>query len=660
MAFFYAPAGVIEVYDKESGLPDNRVTAITIAGENQLIAGFGNGEIWALERKSGEWNPMITFSGSGFIRDLFYDNDNERLLAGAEGLFVYANGLWERVEKTINGHLFSVGNRITTSPKLERIWSCDHGGFTVTEARYFTPTVLNHGYGQRTYIVREDFNGRVWVGRPAGLFEWKNDSLQGRQDLHPAFSLRVEDFALLPDSSLAVATKGGGLVFWKDGRTEQLTTNEGLSADMMENVYAAPDGTVWAGTLNGLNRITGTWGHRQVQCLTVFNGLPSNEINRVLTMGEEVWVATSKGLVHFLPKEKNLYAPVPLIDFVSVNNQKVDHSQPLSLGPNQNNLTLHFSAINYAMNGKIPYRYRFEGSPWTTILIRTVNFPALPAGERRFEVQAQNEDGVWSESAVLQFKIQPPWYATWWARSVAAAALALCIFAFLIIRTRRLEKAHQIQMQMTELERAALQAQMNPHFIFYCLNSIQNFILQNEKESAISYLGSFAALVRSMLNASVSGSIPLADEIKLLNNYLSLEKLRFKDRFDFEVTVAEGIDVYEVKIPPLLVQPYVENAVLHGISNKEIDGEVSVHFEKKDSFMEVTIKDNGPGISSDNELKNTGASHKSVGMSITKKRLELLSKNHLNDAVKMEAGRDASGNASGTLVRIRIKLEDRP
>jgi hypothetical protein len=390
-----------------------------------------------------------------------------------------------------------------------------------------------------------------------------------------------------------------------------------------------------------------------VKRITVFNGLPSNEINRVATVGNELWVATSKGLVHFLPKEKNHYAPVPEIDVVLVNNRPINHSKRLSLGPNQNNLTIRFSAINYSMNGKIPYRYRFTGSPWTTTLTRSVNLPVLPAGERRFEVQAQNEDGIWSESAVLRFEIQPHWYATWWARSAAAVALALGVFMFLKIRTKRLEKAHEMQLQMANLERSALQAQMNPHFIFNCLNSIQNFILQNEKESAISYLGSFAALVRSMLNASVSGSIALADEIKLLNNYLALEKLRFKGRFDFEVTVAEGIDVYEVKIPPLLIQPYVENAVLHGMSNKEAEGKVAVHFEKKTSFMEITVEDNGPGMSKENVHKYPGPAHKSVGMSITKKRLELLAKNRQNSEVRIEPG-----SASGTVVHIRIELEE--
>jgi hypothetical protein len=648
---FYAPAEAFEVYDKESGLPDNRVTAISISNKNQLFAGLGNGEIWELEPEAGKLDQLPPSPGSGSIRDLIFVGD--QLWAGHGGLFVYSEGVWDQAREVENGNVFSMGNRITASPSENRIWSCDHNGFMNYEPGDPKPIVLLRGYGQRTYVVREDFNGRVWVGRPAGLFEWKNDSLQSRQNLHPAFTLRVEDIALLPDSSLAIATKGGGLVFWKNGRTEQLTTNEGLSADMMENVYAAPDGTVWAGTLNGLNRITGTWGQRQVKRITVFNGLPSNEINRVATVGNELWVATSKGLVHFLPKEKNHYAPVPEIDVVLVNNRPINHSKRLSLGPNQNNLTIRFSAINYSMNGKIPYRYRFTGSPWTTTLTRSVNLPVLPAGERRFEVQAQNEDGIWSESAVLRFEIQPHWYATWWARSAAAVALALGVFMFLKIRTKRLEKAHEMQLQMANLERSALQAQMNPHFIFNCLNSIQNFILQNEKESAISYLGSFAALVRSMLNASVSGSIALADEIKLLNNYLALEKLRFKGRFDFEVTVAEGIDVYEVKIPPLLIQPYVENAVLHGMSNKEAEGKVAVHFEKKTSFMEITVEDNGPGMSKENVHKYPGPAHKSVGMSITKKRLELLAKNRQNSEVRIEPG-----SASGTVVHIRIELEE--
>jgi sensor histidine kinase YesM len=207
------------------------------------------------------------------------------------------------------------------------------------------------------------------------------------------------------------------------------------------------------------------------------------------------------------------------------------------------------------------------------------------------------------------------------------------------------------------LERAALQAQMNPHFIFNCLNSIQNYILQSEKESAILYLGRFAGLVRSVLNASVSGKISLEEELSLLNNYLALEKLRFKDRFTYEVKVAENLNVFDVYIPPLLIQPYVENALLHGISGKVSGGEVSVFFEKKANDLEVSIQDNGVGMTGNGTKAKSTISHKSFGMSITRNRLELLKNKQENEVVHTRTIYDKHGQISGTKVTILIGLK---
>jgi len=657
---FYTPADAFDVYDTESGLPDNKVTAISLEGEEQAFAGLGNGEVWKLGQGTGTWDKLPAFPGSGAVRDLFYDSDNNKLLAGANGLYVYSDGFWKQIKDIQNGKVSSMGNRITRSPTNGRLWSCDHNGFMANDLQSLAPLSLLTGYGHRTYIVQEDFSGRVWVGSPTGLFEWENDSLASRQNLHPAFDLRVEDIALMPDSTLAVATKGGGVVFWKNGKSEQITTSQGLTADMLECIHASSDASVWAGTLNGLNRISGSWGSREVEQITTAHGLPSNEINRVATWGDRVWVATSKGLVSFLPKEKNLTATSPILSALLANNVPMPLATPLRLYHNQNNLTIRFFAINYKMNGKIPYRYRMGSNAWTTTLSRSANFPALPPGERRFEVQAQNEDGVWSKSTVLQFEILPPWYDTWWARSLGLLVAALLALGFYNYRTRQLKEAHRIQLQMVELERSALQAQMNPHFIFNCLNSIQNFILQNEKADAIQYLGSFAALVRSMLNASVAGKISLAEEIKLLNNYLSLEKLRFKNRFDYVVGVAPDMDVFEVKFPPLLVQPYVENAVLHGIAGRERGGRVEVFFKKKKNQLEVTIQDNGLGIPPDKDRYKPTRAHRSVGMSITQNRLKLLADGRMGNKVKIGPLQNESGKVEGTEVVIYIGLTEKP
>ncbi|WP_353485069.1 histidine kinase [Haliscomenobacter sp.] len=654
---FYAPANAFLIHDQKTGLPDEKVTALTLKNEKEVYVGLGNGEIWSRQPKSEKWMKLTSIPGKGSIRDLYFDHQAQRLWAGRDNLVYLQQNKWIEYSATLEREKsITTANRITTSPTGERLWLSNHMGFMSIEFPQMKLANLQMGHGQRTYVVREDFMRRVWVGRPEGLFELKDGILLERQNLHPAFALRVEDIVLLPDSTLAVATKGGGIVFWKNGKHEQLTTAQGLCADMLECVYADEKGVVWAGTLNGLNRISGSWGKRKVEAITVAHGLPSNEISRITSSGENVWVATSKGLVHFSKKPINHFSPRPILASVLANNQPLDLSKPLALLWNKNNLEINFFAINFKMNGKIPYRYRMDGGAWAQTLNGSLNFPALPPGQRFFEVQAQNEDGIWSAPTSLRLAIHPPWWDTWWFRiGTIVVALSMLFFVYKY-RIGRLKKQNQIQQQITELERAALQAQMNPHFIFNCLNSIQNYILQNEKESAILYLGRFAGLVRSVLNASVAGKIRLEDELNLLNNYLALEKLRFKDRFTYEVKTADGFNVFELSIPPLLVQPYVENALLHGMSGKTSGGKVSVLFKKIANYLEVSIQDNGTGFNGESGPGKNAKKHKSFGMSITSNRLKLLADKKENEAVHTRSILDEHGQVCGTKVTILIGL----
>ena len=656
---FYAPSKTLLVYDQGTGLPDNRVTALTIKNDHELYAGFRNGAIWQLDKTQEKWTALPKIPEKGAVNDLYFSPLQQQLWAGLVGLSYLKDHRWYSSANQLNGKLVRTAERITPSPTGERLWLSNFRGFTSLALPSLTYANLHRGYSQRTYTVREDYTGRVWVGRPAGLFEWVGDTLVSHQQRHPAFSLRIEDLVLLPDSTLVLATKGGGIVYWKGDQFEQITTAQGLTADMLECLHADAHGVLWAGTLNGLNRISGTWGQREVTQLTVAHGLPSNEINRIRTQGDDVWIATNKGLIRFRNHLSNNAAPPPSITGVLANNQLVNLSQlPLCLSANQNNLTINFTAINYTMDGHIPYRFRMDEGAWTTTTNRSLNFPELSPGERCFEVQAQNEDGVWSAAATLKLVVLPPWWATWWARSIALLALALVGFVAYKSRTRQLKRAHKTQLQIAELERAALQAQMNPHFIFNCLNSIQNFILQNDQHAAILYLGNFASLVRSMLNASVAGRILLTEEVDLLDNYLKLEQLRFKNRFTYTIKVAPGVDVLGIKIPPLLVQPYVENAVKHGISDKVKDGKVGISFAQKMGYLEVVIEDNGAGMATENGQPKNDLSRKSFGMSITRNRLHLLSGKQEPNTVKCIPLYDTEGRVAGTQVVILIWLAE--
>jgi len=205
----------------------------------------------------------------------------------------------------------------------------------------------------------------------------------------------------------------------------------------------------------------------------------------------------------------------------------------------------------------------------------------------------------------------------------------------------------------------ALRAQMNPHFIFNCLNSINRFILKNEPQAASDYLTQFSRLIRLVLNNSKKAWIPLEDEIDMLRLYLDMEKLRFKDAFTYDFVCGDGVDPSSLFIPPLLIQPFVENAIWHGLMHKKGRGQVTLSFFVENDMLHCSIIDNGVGRSIPAQSGDTSSNaHKSMGIRITRDRLALINK-ELNDEkviFSIEDMVDQSGMASGTKVNLSIKF----
>jgi hypothetical protein len=338
-----------------------------------------------------------------------------------------------------------------------------------------------------------------------------------------------------------------------------------------------------------------------------------------------------------------------------VNGRKSTRFGEQELGHNENDLSFHFITINHLQAGRISYRFRLDGGNWNYTTDPSANFAALPPGSHAFEVQSQNEDGVWSGTLQKPFTIRPPWWRSWWFYGLLAMAVGGASYAFFRYRTGLLKKELAIQQQITDLERKALQAQMNPHFIFNCLNSIQRLILEKDEKSATAYLTHFAKLLRSTLNASTSGEVSLQEEMDLLDNYLLLEKLRFKDAFHYEISADPSLDKFSISFPPMLIQPFVENALKHGMVGKEQGGLVQVRFAAEDGrHIKASITDNGLGLGA-----SSHDAHKSLATSLTKRRLELINgsvSSQKSELVTMKELKSEEGYIMGTCVEVRIAV----
>jgi sensor histidine kinase YesM len=215
------------------------------------------------------------------------------------------------------------------------------------------------------------------------------------------------------------------------------------------------------------------------------------------------------------------------------------------------------------------------------------------------------------------------------------------------------------QIRMLEFQNSALRSQMNPHFIFNALNAIQGYTAQGDKLAANRFLSRFSKLIRTALQHSRVTKVPLEDDLSSLKNYLELEQLRFQDSFDFQIKVADNIDKTEVTIPSMLIQPFVENAIVHGLANLERKGKIDIDFKQKNDSLFITITDNGIGIEASKKQKaGIASSHKSVGMTITKRRLEMLSGNSETGNIEVQELKDENGKVVGTKVTLQIPLEE--
>jgi tetratricopeptide (TPR) repeat protein len=226
------------------------------------------------------------------------------------------------------------------------------------------------------------------------------------------------------------------------------------------------------------------------------------------------------------------------------------------------------------------------------------------------------------------------------------------------VKNERLQS--QLQHKATELEMQALRAQMNPHFIFNCLSSVNRFILKNETEAASDYLTRFSRLIRLVLIHSSSSKISLKDEIEMLKLYLEMEQLRFRNAFDYTISFSNSIDPENIFIPPLLLQPFCENAIWHGLVHKETKGVLNITMSKEVQQLYCIIEDNGIGRAKAGEFKNrTGDLHKSLGLKITGERLALINKETgSNTSYVIEDLVDEKGDAIGTRVLLSIHCEE--
>ncbi|MCB9314890.1 MAG: histidine kinase [Lewinellaceae bacterium] len=656
---FYTPSLASGIVEGVSGMRADIGKGVVSDGAGHLYFGTQNGRLFDLDLQR-QTARDITPGTVNHIFTLYFDDVNQMLLCSGLNMAFYQKGKW-RKDKIVWPYYSKKGfatasSRVARTDNPDYLWLSSFTALSLIDwknRRGIETTGITLNKRMRFNAVSLDATGRVWTSTNTGMQEYRERQLLLPKEKHPAFLQPAYDMQLLADSSLVFCPRGYGVAFWKPGSgkpPQVIGEAQGLIFNKVDRLYQEPGGAIWACTERGASRISPDRQH--IENFTVKTGLPSNRVSQVALAGGWYWLATGGGLFRMAGKLPKAPMPPPLLEAIDVYGVRYPAGSLIRLPHDSSSIRIEWVALHYRSNGDIAYRYRLstgnDAPNWTKTTDRQVNFSKLLPGSYRFEVQAQDESGAWGEAIAQEFIIRPAWWATWWARSTAGLLIGLLAIAAYRYRTNQIRTESRLKEEMLQLERSALQAQMNPHFIFNCLNSIQHFILENDADSAVLYLARFAKLVRSNLQVSVAGSVRLEEEVQMLDHYLALERLRFKQLFDYTIEVDKRLDRVNTHLPPLVVQPFVENAVLHGMKGRERGGLIKIVFGREDGYLHVTVLDNGSGVQSrSNEIGKP-----SLGRSITQRRLELLSRQTADKTVSVQYLEPADG--FGTIVRIRL------
>lgn len=340
------------------------------------------------------------------------------------------------------------------------------------------------------------------------------------------------------------------------------------------------------------------------------------------------------------------------------------YKEDLMLRKDQRDITFQYVLPNPLDPATVTYQYMLEGydSDWITTDQRRVRYPKLPGGSYRFMVRAkERNEQMWTNVTSLGISIPKRVTEFWWFWSIIAVlflSMVVLINRLLLSEQKTERLKAEFEHQLSEIQMQALRAQMNPHFLFNSLNSIKYFAISKSKDETAAYLSKFSLLVRAILNNSKSRTISLKDELDALQLYIEIEHLRLDGKFDYHIDIDSGIHIKQAQIPPMILQPYVENAIWHGLMHKDGRGKLLVQVKDMGHQIQCIIEDNGIGRLKASEFRGKQTDHKkSVGMQITSDRIALINRIYQIDTqVHVIDLMDANGIATGTRVVINIPL----
>ncbi|MCO6480018.1 MAG: histidine kinase [Phaeodactylibacter sp.] len=657
-----------------------------------VIQGEG---LYILDRQTGEWSIVRApeqfydsqggFPGQKILRlrngkvllvgsnNLYYFHEKERRLEYIPLPFQEKAPFFRAVAEGVDGEVW-VGSR------RRGLFRVNLDSRTV---RHYEAELQEGDVNRSTWIERllQDSRGNIWIRAASGFSVYirKKDKVVNfpaiGADGHGDNSFGdIWGFAEDRNGRLWVAggEEGLGVVNLdtpEQGIIRKYTRKDGLKTDNVLNVICDNSGMLWLNGGRGLVRFNPAT--LENEWFGPGYGIPAKNSNAfALLSSGELAIGARMGIYFFHPDHlrANPEQPVPYLTSFKVFDEETTLPQEgeLRLSFRQNFFSFEFSAIGFNLPEQNTFAYQLVGVDEDWVYAgkrRFASYTNIPGGRYQFRLKAANNEGVWNpEPYTLDIFITTPWWKAWWFWVSLGAFLLLDTVLFVRWRIAQVRKKEAMKAdfdrKLANVELNALRAQMNPHFIFNCLNSIDYYILKNDTDKASDYLNRFSRLIRLILQNSRSEYVNLKDELESLKLYIEMESLRFEQQFDYAVKVARGLRIEEIEIPPMLLQPYVENAIWHGLVHKEGKGRLDLAITRDNGALHCVIEDNGIGREEAKRLRSkTATRRKSMGMAITQDRISMINKLYnANASVKVIDLKDESGQGRGTRVELWIPL----
>ncbi len=494
------------------------------------------------------------------------------------------------------------------------------------------------------------------VGTSDGLTIYNYNSKTFKNLSHPYFKFGINYLSRFQNKTY-IAHENGLTVFEDTTLIQQIGEHQ-LTSIKKIKFY---QNRIWIATLDGLY-ICDT----QFNPIVIYNktnGLLSNTINDIVFNGNNCCICTDKGITTCTIDDLLKLPRVPnklFITSIDAEGEFLElENNTIYLKSNQTDIMIGFSSPLYVKPNKQYYRYKYDKGNFS-IENRQVHLTSIEGGKHHLEIICSYDGINWSEPIAITIKKEIPFRQTIWfiLLIIAGVIILFLVITLITIKQIRLKASKRVQdeRQVNLLKHQAMNSLMSPHFIFNSLTSIQNYINSNDSLKASEYLAKFSRLIRMIIEKASQSEIPLNEELTRLNYYLDLERERFKGKFDFHIEVDEHIRTNDLKIPNMIIQPYAENSIIHGILPKHEHGNLYIRFKQEnEQTLQIIIEDDGIGYNKAKEHAKAG--HKSLGTKTINKILELNTKlTNKKQSVEIIDKSDYSDTEQGTKIIISLQI----